>query len=187
MGKARRKLIKWTKVHTPPTSDSLPPTRSSKGSPPKLAPTPAKKRKHFKSLGLKKHAMETAPRKDKTVTKAAAAAKAKAKAKLTQHKKNLAAMVHQSWGSMVAGMTADKRCSLCNGVFEGHVVHGVPDDEDECASCRYVRVCSKARSLPLRICITFPCGIRCGMSEIPCGVPSPMRGCMREPGSRIES
>ncbi len=93
-----------------------------------------------------------------------------------QLKKHLETVVLLSWGQMVADWNADKRCSLCNGVFEGRVVDGVPDDEDECASCRHVRACSKARSLPLRICITFPCGIRCGMSEISCGVPRPMRG-----------
>ena len=56
------------------------------------------------------------------------------------------------------------------------------DGRHECGDCgeRWIPG-QTARSPPLRIGITFPCGVRCGMSETSCGVPSPMRGSMREP------
>ncbi len=62
------------------------------------------------------------------------------------------------------------------------------DGRHECGDCgeRWIPG-QTARSPPLRIGITFPCGVRCGMSEISCGVPSPMRGSMREPSSRTGS
>ena len=183
------------------------PTRSSKGSPPGLAPTPANKRKHFKSLGVKKHAMKTAPRKAKTVPRAAAAAKANAKAGATAKAGSTAKAGAKANGkakgkAKAAPLTKDLKtvpphtgtkydergpCSRCR--FPGF---GKWDDKDidedgrvVCWPCRkgfisgravdaQIRL-NEARPLPLRIGITFPCGIRCGMSEISVTVPSPMR------------
>ena len=56
------------------------------------------------------------------------------------------------------------------------------DGRLECGDCgeRWIPG-QPARSPPLLISITFPWGVRCGMSDISCGVPSPMRGSMREP------
>ena len=195
-------LHKWPALG-PPTSGKLAPTRSSKGSPPSLAPTPAKKTKHSKSLGVKKHAMKTAPRKDKTVPKAAAAAKAKAKAGATANagstakagtkakgkgksktkaaplKKDLKTVPPHTGRGESADPAAHRICYVCKCTITANMytfTHQARRDRVRHAHCRDIRLGNEARSLPLRIGITFPCGIRCGMAEISCGVPSPMRG-----------